>query len=354
MKLIGNANIIGQINIAILAAREQNRPIPHMLLSGAAGCGKTSTARYIAELTGSDLIMASADSVKSREDVLSIIGQMNHRGYDKYGRKISTTQPSIVFIDEVHNVPISGQEHMGIVMEEWYLPVTKREANVDAKNVKNRDNAIRWSPEFTLIGATTNDGDLSKPFRDRFKLRFLFSTYSLDDSMLIAKEHAMHLDIILDDNNAAMEIAKRGRGVPRTIVSLLERCRDTALACKDDPGSWKDVDMVEVNHAITVVTFDNLGIDKTGLTKTDINILKALYESVDAVGLDNLAVLLNESTKVLSEAVEPYLIQRGLIIRTGKGRKITDKGLQYLMENGYIKFEMNKKYDIPRNFDRGL
>jgi len=343
MKLVGNRDVFGQINIAIASAIQQNRSIPHMLLSGAAGCGKTSTARYIADSTGSNMVMVAADSVKKREDVLNIISHLNHRGYDKYGRKIGTVKPSIVFIDEIHNVPLSGQEHAGIVMEEWYLPVTKREAQVDAKSVKDLNNAIRWSPEFTLIGATTNDGKLSKPFRDRFKLRFLFNTYSEEESRDIVLMHADRLGVRTDPE-AAMEIAKRGRGVPRILVGLLERCVDTAVAAQVN----------EITKEVAIVTFDNLKIDRTGLTITDVNILKALYESDDAVGLDNLAVKLNESSRVLSETVEPYLIQRGFIIRTGKGRKITDKGTQYLMENGYIKFGLNQKYDIPRNFDRGL
>jgi len=268
MKLIGNDRITGQINVAILSARQQNRPTPHMLLSGAAGCGKTSTAKHIAETTGSNLVVAAADSVKSREDILTIIGHLDHHGYDKYGRKISTIRPSIVFIDEVHNVPLSGQEHMGIVMEEWYLPVTKREAQVDAKNVKDRGDAIRWSPEFTLIGATTNDGKLSKPFRDRFKLRFLFNTYSEKESNDIVLVHAKRLGIQVE-SDAVSVIAQRGRGVPRILVRLLERCRDTAVAtgaCDTNRNgdNWNE----RVTKEIALVTFDNLGIDKTGLAAT--------------------------------------------------------------------------------------
>jgi len=354
MELIGNKDIIGQINIAIMSARKQNRSIPHMLLSGAAGCGKTSTAKYIARLTGANLITIAADSVKKREDVLSIIGQINHHGYDGYGRKVSNIRPSIVFIDEIHNVPLSGQEHAGIVMEEWYLPVTKREAMVDPKSIKTRNDAIRWSPEFTLIGATTNDGKLSKPFKDRFKMRFLFSPYSLEESVQIVRSHATRLGIIINDEEAALEIAKRGRGVPRILVTLLERCRDTSSALEYKSGLCKGSDLIEVTREIALVTFDNLSIDITGLTVTDINILKVLHETDGAVGLENLAIRLNESPKVLSETVEPYLIQRGLIDRTGKGRKITDKGLQYLIEHGHIKFELSEKYDIPRNFDRGF
>ena len=305
MRLIGNTDIIGQIHVAMVSAQKQNRPIPHMLLSGAAGCGKTSTAKYIAESTGSNIITVAADSIKKREDVLPILSQLDHHGYDKYGRKIGNIHPSIVFVDEVHNVPLSGQEHMGILMEEWYLPLEKREAKVDPRSVSARNDAIRWSPEFTIIGATTNDGKLSKPFKDRFKLRFLFSPYSPEESADIVRVHADRLGVRVDDD-AAKEIAKRGRGVPRILVSLLERCRDTAVAAgmceaNHNGDSWNE----HVTKEVAFVTFDNLNIDKTGLTITDINILKALHESDEAIGLDNLAVRLNESPKVLSDTVEP-------------------------------------------------
>jgi Holliday junction DNA helicase RuvB len=346
MKLVGNIDILSQINIAIKSAYEQNRPIPHMLFSGAAGCGKTSTARYVAEITECKFITVSRDAIKDRSDILPLVESLDRTGYNEYGRKVGQTRPSIVFIDEIHGLSLSGQEHLGVLMEEWYVPVTNREVRHDpaGKFTSSIEDKVRWSPSFTLIGATTNDGKLSKPFRDRFKMRFIFTPYSFEESQQIAFVHADRLKTKIT-KEAAIEIAKRGRGVPRVIVGLLERCRDMAIAFRKEA----------VDHAVTIATFNELQIDETGLNSVDVKILKALHEIDDPVGLESLAVRLNESTKVLSETIEPYLIQRGLLIRGSRGRRITDKGRRYLYEKGHIKMVKAANYvDIPRNFDRGL
>lgn len=346
MKLIGNIDILSQIRIAIKSANEQNRSIPHMLFTGAAGCGKTSTARYIASVTSGNFLTVSRDAIKDRADLLPIVEEFDRTGHNEYGRKTGQIQPTIMFIDEIHGLSLSGQEHLGVLMEEWYVPVTNREIEVDPmdKFSSSEENKIRWSPEFTLIGATTNDGKLSKPYRDRFKLRFVFAPYNLEESKEIVLVHAERLKAKITDG-AALEIAKRGRGVPRVIVKLLERCRDLAVAYKK----------AEINEVVAVVMFNELHIDETGLDNTDVKILMALYEIDEPVGLDNLAVKLNESTKVLSETVEPYLIQRGFVIRGSRGRRITDEGRKYLSIKGHIKLKQAKKYvDIPVSFDRGL
>ncbi len=355
MELIGNKDILSQITIATKSAFEDNRSIPHMLMSGAAGCGKTSTAKYIAHATGGKFMSIACDALKTRGDLLQIVEEFDRTGWDEYGDKIkdkgSCIAQNIMFMDEIHNLSLSGQEHLGILMEEWYVMVTKREIITDPSdkfsalyNSDSRSERMRWSPAFTLIGATTNDGKLSKPFRDRFKMRFVFSPYSEEESIQIALTHAKRLEIEIDWA-AALEISKRGRGVPRVIVTLLERCRDMAVALNKG----------KVTYASVLVTFRELGIDNTGLNNTDINMLKMLYEIEEPVGLDNLAVRLNESPKVLSEAIEPYLIQMGFILRGSKGRKITDEGKKYLIDKGHIKVAMKRNYvDIPRNYKRRM
>jgi len=360
MELIGNTTIMKQIYIAMNSAREDNRSTPHMLFSGAAGCGKTSTAKYLAEISGSDLINVACDSIKKRTDVLALIEKLNHEGYSKRGERKGKLRPSIVFIDEIHGLSLAAQEYLGILMEEWYIPLSNKETvklpvdeliarikSMQSKNKNDTVNAkhhIRWSPAFTLVGATTNDGKLSKPFRDRCKLRFVFSPYNLEESAAIVKVHAERLKISIDDE-AAATIANRGRGVPRVLIGLLEMCRDMAYQCNDKL----------VTKALTDVAFHSAGIDRSGLTKPDIKMLQILYELESPVGIDNIAVQLNESSIVLSETVEPYLIQRGFIIRASKGRMITPKGRQYLIENGHVKIDESEVYyDIPIGFDRGM
>jgi len=344
MKLIGNNDIFLQLNIAVKSAIAENRSLPHMLLTGAAGCGKTSTARYIAESSGSDFLEIVHESVKTRDDVLALREQLNDEGYDEHtGNKITKIRPTIVFIDEIHRLSSTGQEHLGIIMENWIIPVEKKEAVVSFfdKFGLNPDGRGRWCPRFTLIGATTNDGLLTKPFKDRFKFRFVFSTYTPEESREIVLAHAEDLKIVMTEQ-ALLEIAKRGRGVPRILVTLLERCRDTAISS----GSM-------LNLAVTQTTFKLMGIDKGGLTPTDISIMKTLYESEDPVGLDNLAIITNESPKAISETVEPHLIQQGLIRRSSRGRTITDKGREYLIINNHIQGSVGY-VDIPLTYKRSI
>lgn len=345
MGLIGNKDIMTQIGISLKAGKEIGRAFPHTLLTGAAGCGKTSTAKHLAKLAGSLFISIACDSLKERFDVALLIKRLDRIGYNDFGRMENSEiiQPTVVFIDEIHNLSLAAQEHLGIVMEEWRLPITTKEAHVLKVKV-NKNSPFYWAPQFTLIGATTNDGRLSKPFRDRFKLRFVFAPYSIEEAVQIVFLHAKRLEIEINEEGA-LEIAKRGRGVPRILVSLLERCRDASIAMNQ-----KDITMESA-----VVAFYKMGIDTSGFTKTDINLLRTLYKIGEPVGLDNLSTILNESPKVLSESAEPYLIQSGLILRSGKGRTITEEGCKYLAEQGYI--ERESKYEriaVSETFDRGF
>lgn len=350
MKLIGNENTYKQLSIALTSAVAENRPLPHTLLSGAGGCGKTSTAKHIAKITNCKLINAACDKLKKKSDFVELAAQLDRTGYDRYGNKVGAIRPTIVFIDEVHRLDIVPQEILGIMMEEWYIAIDAKESKINPRENPNQHGNIRWLPQFTVIGATTNDGLLSKPFRDRFKLRFLFNTYNHDESFQIINVHVERLNNIDQTkkinitSEATMEIAKRGRGVPRIMVGLLERCRDYAITTGVNVITKIETDKV----------FQLLGIDATGLNPIDIKLLIFLYEVRETVGLDNLAVMLNESKQVLLESTEPYLIQRGLINRTPRGRVLTDKGRDYLIEHGHIKTEDTSWFDIPADYKRKL
>lgn len=353
MRIIGNEETLSQIKISAESARRRNKSFPHMLLSGAAGCGKTTTARLVAHQLGSDFINLSYDAIKKRSDLIPFIHQLSTIGYDKYGVKEGQISPTVVFIDEIHGLGMVAQEQLGILMEEFKISAPANEIrngsphNMDIKGIQSigKESAEMWSPEFTLIGATTNDGKLSKPFRDRFKLRFIFEPYPIDQAQEIVKVHARRLGIIIEDK-AAYEIAKRGRGIPRILVRLLERCQDVAVVSGVD----------DISYEISRNAFYKLGIDSNGLTRTDIALLKALEEIGEPVGLENLAVRLNESQKVLSETVEPYLIQEGYIVRLSKGRKITQKGVEYLSENGHTESKEGRKvmHVLTPGIDRRL
>jgi len=344
MKLIGNENIFLQLNIATKSAAIENRSLPHMLLTGAAGCGKTSTAKYIAKNSGAEFLEIAHESIKTRDDVLILRDQLNMEGYNKQtGNKTTQVRPTIVFIDEIHRLSSTGQEYLGIAMENWIIPVEKKQAKISyyGEFGLNKEGRGRWCPRFTLIGATTNDGLLTKPFKDRFKFKFVFNTYTFEESKQIVASHAEELKVTINEE-AIIEIAKRGRGVPRILVTLLERCRDTASYTNSI-----------VDLAVSQATFRLIGVDPTGLTPTDISIMKSLYVSENPIGLDNLAIITNESSKTISETVEPFLIQMGFITRGPRGRILADKGREYLTMNNYIDSGVDY-VDIPLTYDRRI
>lgn len=360
MNLVGNKDIFRQLEIAIKSAAVENKSLPHTLLSGAAGCGKTSTAKFIAETSRCSFLQVPPESIQARNDMLRIREQLNSEGYDTFGDKVSQIKPTVVFMDEIHRLRMTGQEHLGLAMEEWIIPVGEKQVEINPHDKFGYDlkGRGRWCPRFTLIGATTNDGLLSKPFKDRFKLRFVFNTYSLRESIEIIKIHAKRLnkesidrldnkDIkkIMLTHTAVLEIAKRGRGVPRILVSLLERCRDMAISYSEEI----------VDELLAKSTFQLMNVDETGLTLTDINVMKALYENREnPIGLDNMAIIVNESRKTIMEAVEPYLIQRGLVSRAQRGRILTEKGRMYLIENSHIQGITKGYTDIPLTYERSI
>ena len=325
--IIGHKNTKKQIDIAIKAARERNEGIPHMLFSGVAGCGKTTMSLETASAAGVDIIPVSPDDFVDRESTLRVLDKLNHDNYDEYGNRVGDIRPSILFIDEIHRTPSKGQEILGISMEKFMLDTGK-------------PNKFYWIPYFTIIGATTDDGRLTKPFREKFKLRFLFETYSLQEISSIIRVYANSLGIIIS-GKAVRTIASRSRGVPRTAKAYLESVRDLATHLRAKL----------ITDGIVLETFRILGIDSKGLTKPEINILKALYAANGPVGVDNLAIISNESVNNLKNTIEPFLIQEGLIIRTGKGRILTDQGRKHLEGESYLGEKRNKA-EIAADYKR--
>jgi len=306
IRMIGHENTKTQIRRAVESARARNVAIPHMLFAGAPGCGKTTMAKEIAKISQASFIKAVPEDMKDYNAVISLLEQLNHTGYDRRGNRIGRINPTVIFFDEIHAMPLKGQEKLGIAMEEWQIEST-------------RTNRFIWLPFFTVIGATTNDGKLSKPFRDRFKLRFVFQTYEEEELTEIVKAHANRMKILIS-SRAARDIAARSKGTPRIAVGYLERVRDMALSLESKI----------ITSETAKRTFLEMKVDEEGLTETEIKVLKALFNAGTSVGLDNLSIITNESAKTLTESVEPFLIQKGFILRSGKGRVLTPIGRKYV------------------------
>ena len=322
MGLIGHNNTKERISIALKSAAARNSCIPHMLLAGAAGCGKTTTARWLASVGDYDFLPVSPLVLKSKKDVYNLLSKLNTIGYNNTGDRVGKIKPTILFFDEIHQMPVIGQEVLGIAMERFDLE-------------SDEVNKLIWLPYFAVIGATTDDGLLTKPFRERFKIKLLYTAYSDKDMYKIVCFHTSKNELSITPK-AIRCIVNRSRGIPRTMVSYLETIRDFMIVYKADI----------ITSNLVESTFKSLGVDKTGLTPVDIGILKALYGAEKPIGVENLSIITNESIKVISQTTEPYLIQRGLILRTGKGRIITQEGRNYLEEHGHLGGKNSQKIFI--------
>jgi len=328
-EMVGNDQTKTQLIVSGQAAVAENRPVPHTLMGGAAGCGKTTAARGLAQFLDAVFIQADPATLKASDDFVSIIKQLPQEGYGEGGVVTGNIKQAVLFLDEIHNMPLKGQELLGIAMENWVFPV-------NVKKKARKEKVMIWLPRFTVVGATTMTGGLSKPLRDRFKLQFQFKTYSLDESEFIVVTHAAKMGLDMTQE-AAKGIANRGRGVPRVLVRFLERARDHARVLTEDGKITKDV--VEA-------MFSFLEIGPTGLTSQDHRLLECLYDNKDVpVGLDSLAVILDECPTTISRELEPYLIRRGLLMRSSRGRLLTEEG------DKYISSIMGKgtKEEVPTN-----
>lgn len=326
--IIGNEAMKTQLNIAFGASRLRNRPIPHILLSGIAGAGKTTTAQALAAMDGSYFTQLGADALKTPEDLAKVFNKLPDEGYDPVtGEIVGAIRPAIIFIDEIHQLSLKTEELLGITMEKFIHTYTIGRG-------KNKEIITTWVPKFTLVGATTKEGNLSKPFRDRFKLSFIFSPYNLENSQKIVFLHAQKMNLSITEE-AILEIAKRGRGTPRLMVGFLERMADT----KDVLGRE------QITADLVQAQFELLEIDYLGLTQTDRIILLELHKASGPTGLETLAIKTNQDKKTITEVNEPYLIRVGLIERSGRGRLLTDLGTKHLTKLGYIEEEKSGAID---------
>ncbi len=296
----GQGHIKQSLRILIQAAQDRGECLDHVIFSGPPGLGKTTLAAVIANELGAQIKTTSGPAIARTGDLAAILTNL---------------QPGdVLFIDEIHRLNRSVEEILYPAMEDFALDI------VIGKGPAAR--SIRLDiPRFTLVGATTRSGMLTGPLRDRFGISFRLDYYSIDDLAQIVMRSAGILGVEID-LESAKEVASRSRGTPRLANRLLKRVRDYAQV--------RGGGAIELG--ITREALEFFEIDELGLDWMDIRILETLVKTFHgrAVGLSTLASAVGEDPSTLEDVYEPYLLQRGLMVRTPQGRLATPAAFNHL------------------------
>jgi Holliday junction DNA helicase RuvB len=297
---IGQAAVKEQLTVSIAAAASRREPLDHVLLAGPPGLGKTSLAQIVANELEVSFVQTAGPALERKGDVAAFLTALEPR--------------SVFFVDEVHRLPRALEETFYPAMEDGSLPITVGQGA--GARVVTLD-----LPPFTLIGATTRTGLLSTPLRDRFGIQHRLAHYEPEHLVKIVLRSARLLEVEIDELGARA-IADRSRGTPRVANRLLKRVRDYA----EVRGSGV------VTAPIAAAALDMLEVDHQGLDRLDRDILRAICEKFGGgpVGLSTLAVAVGEEQDTLEDVYEPYLLQRGMIERTPRGRLATRRAFEHL------------------------
>ena len=299
-EMIGQRDVANRLEISIRAAQKRKEPLGHILLDGPPGLGKTTFATCIPRELGVPMQIGNGATLKSPKDVVPYL--------------TNAEEGSIIFIDEIHRMQKTVEEFLYTAMEDFRIDLILGEG-VNARTLN-----IQLKP-FTLIGATTRTGLISAPLRDRFQIREHLDFYTIDELSVIVRRSAGKLNIKIDED-ASYEIAHRSRGTPRLANNRLRWVRDYADA---EANSM-------ITLAVAMKALEMQSIDKLGLDSQDKRYLETILRVFQGgpVGLESIAHTLNLEPDTLSDEVEPFLLRSELIIRTPKGRCLTEKGFYHL------------------------
>lgn len=286
--VIGQHDVVNRLKIFAFDANSDHKPMPHVLLDGPPGLGKTTLAGAIANELGADLVVANAAAIRSVKSITRYLLNISYR--------------QVLFIDEIHRLPKLVEEFLYPVMEDFVASITmdKEPEEIDI-------------PPFTLVGATTSGGSLSQPFFDRFTIKEHLNFYTPSELAKLAGSNANKLGLTISDSHLE-EIAKRSKGTPRILNARLAWYKSYT---NFHPGSH-DIDEI----------FNSQGIDEHGLDENDrkyLNVLKS--NKGNPLGIKSISSMTGISMDTIENSIEPFLVREGFVIRTQKGRIISHKNI---------------------------
>ena len=297
---VGQPAVKEQLAVFVEAARARGEPLDHVLLAGPPGLGKTSLAQIVAAELGVAFVQTAGPALERKGDIASFL---------------TALEPGAVFfVDEIHRLPRALEETFYPAMEDRRLPITVGQGA--GARVVTLD-----LPPFTMIGATTRAGLLTTPLRDRFGVTHRLELYPPEELARIVLRSADILGVEIDADGAEA-IAARSRGTPRVANRLLKRVRDYA----EVRGAGR------IDTEVARAALELLEVDEAGLDRLDREILRTICEKFEGgpVGLSTLAVAVAEEPDTLEDVYEPYLLQKGLIKRTPRGRVATASAWEHL------------------------
>ena len=299
-EMIGQRAVHERLSIAIDAARKRGEPLGHILLDGPPGLGKTTFGTCIPNELGTTLQIASGAALAAPKDLLPYL--------------TNCSEGSVLFIDEIHRLPIAVEEFLYPAMEDFRIDITLGDG-VAARTIN-----MPLRP-FTLVGATTRAGLISAPLRDRFVIREHLDYYSAEELADIVRRSAGKLSMPMDDASAN-EIAQRSRGTPRLANNRLRWIRDFSTSRADN----------QMSVGIARTALEMQGIDELGLDGFDRKYLETIQRvfAGGPVGIEAIAHTMSTAADTLEDDVEPYLLRCELIVRTPRGRRLTAKGDEHL------------------------